>query len=263
MISMVAVSSMAAERYHVVTVNGFDRQPDHRLMTDDELKQMKSSISAESLFFSRAVSAAKKDWATDESKKGQRFPMLAKRTLRVARSFQEQDDAMKALQSLMPKEKAEDKKKSKKNKEEPGDSREAIMNEAVQMLAGKLSEVSGGKVTGATLGETAAVQVTAKAKSGKTTAGQRLEDFELVMFATVFYLPEKNRYSLIPVPGTRVNGKALFSPSISEEHVKQFGVTEEWVDKKVRLVATTMLIDKGNEYSVRQPKAIKVLELVD
>jgi len=155
---LVSASAFAAERYSVVVVTGFDRAQEYKMLSDTELKVLKESLGSESILFSRALSAAAKEWAADPSKEKKRFPMLVKRTVRVLQTFSNQEDADKKLKSYEPK-KEDPKSKDSKNKpvvkkpvKKPDEKKvlaekqqQALMKDAIALLIAQIDALSKGE----------------------------------------------------------------------------------------------------------------------
>ena len=148
---LLSASAIAGERYSVVVVTGFDRSTEHKVLSDTELKALKDALGSESMLFSRAVSAATKEWAASPGKEKKQFPVLQKRTMRVLQTFSSQEEADKKLQSYFPR-KDDDPKKKQPAKKPPDEKKvlaekqqQALIKDAVAMVTAQLTALAQGK----------------------------------------------------------------------------------------------------------------------
>jgi hypothetical protein len=194
----------AVEKYTIVTVSGFDRKKEYTMMTNEEIQMMKTELSQEGQYFSRALSAAKKQWSQDASKKGYRFPMLAKRTMRTTRSYTNQEDAMEKLKSYADPKSA--KNRGSKNKAVDIDIKSQLEDEAIVLLKAQLIAISDGAVTCATHG----IAANTKQTSTDKPFGVVVENCKFSLNATLYYNQKGRSLRIEPLPGERLLGKVLW-----------------------------------------------------
>lgn len=250
---------LAAEQYAVVKISGFDKSDVYRIMDSEQLTNFEAVLHEESKLFTRAMSAAKKDWDKDESYKKKRFPTLGKRSMSVMARYSSREDAQEKLYAYIMKDgklvttqKPPKAGSPEERKAKSAADRQALYDGAVSMLTAQLSNLSDGKITGAFPGDGGPV----------VNESGGIKDFKFKMLGTMFHTPGVGWY-IMPDKGTLINGVKPYDCTLQGNTPKQFGVDETWFKKEVEASGTVDVVANKWGCLVLQRWVFESLKLLD
>lgn len=94
----------AAERHYLVEYRKIDKSSEYRVLTKDELKELKDQTKARSRHYSKAVTAAKKEWKENSDRFTGSFPSVQKEKVAVKGEYSDRESAQKKISKYLERE---------------------------------------------------------------------------------------------------------------------------------------------------------------
>ena len=122
MISFVGFAFLCrgADKYFVVKITNFAKQSEYKVLNEEELKNLQKEIADETRLWSKVITAAQKEWQSNEQYKGKSFPTGAidKRTVKViGQPYTDQSKAEDKISSIEEQEQEKAEKEAEREKE--------------------------------------------------------------------------------------------------------------------------------------------------
>jgi len=136
-----ASAASAAEKYFVVKVTDLTKEMKYDVLSQEDLKALENQIKEEARLWSRAETAAMKEWLTNEQYKGKAWPKgaISQRTVKtVGQPFPDESKAEDKLSKIEENEAekiADEEEKAKKAPPKPGKDKEKGNAERDNMYA--------------------------------------------------------------------------------------------------------------------------------